>query len=75
MTILLAEYFKGNPPKDKTERTKVEGAVNAFLAACQTQQETKKKETKESFHIEGAFIARFLAELDRFDPPKKEGNS
>ncbi len=78
-TILLAEYYKGNPPKDETERKEADDAVNVFLAvflaACQTQQETKKKETKESFHIEGAFIARFLAELDRFDPPKKEGNS
>ena len=73
--ILLAEYYKGNPPKDETERKEADDAVNVFLAACQTQQETKKKETKESFHIEGAFIARFLAELDRFDPPKKEGNS
>lgn len=73
--IALAEYYKGNPPKDKTKQKEAEDAVKTFLAACQTQQETKKKETKESFHIEGAFIARFLAELDRFDPPKKEGNS
>ena len=73
--ILLAEYYKGNPPKDETEQTKAKDAVETFLAACQTQRETKKKETKESFHIEGAFIARFLAELDRFEPPKKEENS
>ena len=80
--ITLAEYYKGNPPKDKDERTKAEKAVETFLAACQTQQgkkkennSTEKEGTKKSFHIEGAFIARFLAELNRFDPPKKEGNS
>lgn len=81
--IALAEYYKGNPPKDKNERTKAEKAVKTFLAACQTQQGKDKennpleeKETKESFQIEGAFIARFLAELDRFEPsPQKEENS
>ena len=67
--IALAEYYKG---KDRKE---AEDAVDAFLAACQTQQ-GKDKETKVSFQIEGAFIARFLAELDRFEPPpQKEENS
>lgn len=70
--IALAEYYKGNPTQDKDERTK---AVETFLAACQTQQGPEEKETKESFQIEGAFIARFLAELNRFDSPKKEENS
>ena len=81
--IALAEYYKGNPPKNETKRKEAEGAVNTFLAACQTQQGKDKenntpeeKETKESFHIEGAFIARFLAELNRFGPlPQKEENS
>ena len=80
--IALAEYYKGNPPKDGTKRKEAVDAVNAFLAACQTRQgkdkennPPDKKETKESFQIDGAFIARFLAELDRFEPPKKEGNS
>ena len=73
--IALAEYYKGNQPKTDAKQKEADNAVNAFLAACQTQRETKKKETKESFHIEGAFIARFLAELDRFEPPKKEENS
>ncbi len=73
--IVLAEYYKGNPPKTEDEQTKAKDAVNTFLAACQTQRETKKKETKESFQIDGAFIARFLAELNRFEPPKKEENS
>ena len=74
--IALAEYYKGNPPKDKDERTKAEKAIETFLAACQTQR-GKEKETKEEnpFQIEGAFIARFLAELNRFDSPKKEENS
>lgn len=81
--IALAEYYKGNPPKDEIERTKADDAVKIFLAACQTRQgkdkennPSDKKETKESFQIDGAFIARFLAELDRFEPPpQKEENS
>lgn len=80
--IALAEYCKGNPPKGE-DRKEAEGAVDAFLAACQTQRgkekeennSPEKKETKESFQIDGAFIARFLAGLDRFDPPQKEENS
>lgn len=80
--IALAEYYKGNPPKDE-DRKEAEDAVDAFLAACQTQQgkkkennSTEKEGTKKSFHIEGAFIARFLAELNRFEPsPQKEENS
>ena len=81
--IALAEYYKGNQPKDKDERTKAEKAVETFLAACLTQQGKDKDnnppeetETKESFQIEGAFIARFLAALNRFEPsPQKEENS
>ncbi len=80
--IALAEYYKGNPPKTEDEQTKAKDAVETFLAACQTQRGKEKdnnppeeRETKESFHIEGAFIARFLAELDRFEPsPQKEEN-
>ena len=80
--IALAEYYKGNPPEDE-DRKEAEDAVNAFLAACQTRQGKDKennppeeRETKESFQIDGAFIARFLAELDRFEPPpQKEENS
>lgn len=79
--IALAEYYKGNPPKTEDEQTKAKDAVRIFLAACQTRQgkennRSEKKETKESFQIDGAFIARFLAELDRFEPsPQKEENS
>ena len=79
--IALAEYYKGNPLKTEDEQTKAKDAVNTLLAACQTRQgkennQSEKKETKESFQIDGAFIARFLAELDRFEPsPQKEGNS
>ena len=77
--IVLAEYCKGNPTQDKDERTKA--VEKTFLAACQTRQgkennRSEKKETKESFQIDGAFIARFLAELDRFEPStQKEENS
>ena len=85
--IALAEYYKGkgNQPKTDAKQKEADNAVNAFLAACQTQQGKDKennppekkvtKVTKESFQIDGAFIARFLAELDRFEPPKKEENS
>lgn len=75
--IALAEYYKGNSPKTEDEQTKAKDAVNTFLAACQTQQGPEKKATKEekSFQIDGAFIARFLAELNRFDSSKKEEKS
>ncbi len=69
--IVLAEYVKGASLKDDGKQENTEKAVDDFLTACRSQRGDGKTPEK-LFQLEGAFIARFLAELNRFDPPKKE---
>ncbi len=72
--IVLAEYIKSTALKDEVKQRKAERAVSTLLAACGTQRGDESPGKDSAFQLEGAFIARFLAETARFDAStEKEG--
>ncbi len=74
--VVLAEYLKGSPPDSDPEREHAETVVHCLLDACLTRrgdnEQTDDKQTgaRESFSLDGAFIARFVAEVCDFTPDK-----
>ncbi len=64
--VVLAEHVKGAPPRTGDEQVRAEAAVNGLLAACTTQRGDDLPGAGETFRLDGAFVARFLAEICDF---------
>lgn len=70
--IVLAEYIKGATLKDNGKQQDAKAAVAALVAACGTQRCDEASGKGSAFQLDGAFIARFLAETTRFDASTEE---
>ena len=64
--ILLAEYLKGKPPQSEDDRERAREAVGLLLRACVTERGDAATIETPRFQFDGALIARFVAESDRF---------
>lgn len=73
--LVLAEYIKGATLKDQYKKLKAEDAVSVLLAACGAQKGAESPGENQTFQLDGAFIARFLAETTSFNEMGKEGAS
>ncbi len=65
--VVLAEYVKGAPPKTEDGHARAEAAVDGLLAACTTLRGDDAPDEGGAFRLDGAFIARFLAETCDFE--------
>ena len=65
--VVVAEYVKGSPPRDDDDRKRAETAVDVLLTACRTQRGDEAAGNDASCQLAGVFIARFLAEKNRFE--------
>ena len=71
--LIMAEYVKGALIKDGGKQQKA--AVSDLVAACGMQRGDESPNENSGFQLDGAFIARFLAETTCFDTQGKEGTS
>ncbi len=65
--VVLAEYVKGAPPNTEDGHARAEAAVDGLLAACTTLRGDDAPDEVGTFRLDGAFIARFLAESSDFE--------
>lgn len=64
--ILLAEYLKGKPPQSEADRERAREAVELLLRACVTERGDAAAIETPRLQFDGALIARFMAESDRY---------
>ena len=73
--LIMAEYLKGASLKGDEKQQKAQAAITDLVAACGKQRGDESPDENPDFQLDGAFVARFLAETTCFDTQVKEGMS
>ena len=73
--LVMAEYLKGASLKGDENQQKAKAAITDLVAACGKQRGDESPDENADFQLDGAFIARFLAETTCFDTQWKESTS